>query len=534
MFLAFRPVQTSCQRFPGSWNFLSWQVRQLRSDDSSSLTIQLALPSPMSERGYNVPFRTIHWVNDDILLGIFNCYRLDQIQYWNDRLGWRNLSQVCQRWRYIIYECSSHLGMYIECTSGRHMVNTLDHLPLLPLSVQYHVPTVPMQDELGLYRTLRLHGRILHTGLSLPPSILHKALALMDGNFPILENIYISNPFSRYSPLPKTPPVTPPETLTLPKAFLAPNLRHLTLCGNGLPKRLHLLTSTVSLVTLELIIPTSSYLRPRLLVARLRSLPLLKELTIFLKIPIPRPSTEMELLGEKRDPITLPSLKTLRFIGVGAYLESFVAQIRVPLLKKLDIRLFNQIAFVLPQLFYLINNTNVFKLSGARVNFCHHEVSVSMSHDRIGPLYFAVRCKPVDWQIDCAAQICHGLIPTLSGVEELSLVNDGQVIPTEMQNGGIDSATWHDLLRTFIGVKQLCIDDRLKEELSRALQVDEVGLDPSFLPNLLSIGVMDETFTLSIGARPTDNLFTSFIDTRQVVGRPVHVKPAAVVSDYPV
>ena len=362
------------------------------------------------------------------------------------------------------------------------------------------------QDELGIYHALRLHGRIRHIGLDIPPSILHKALALMDGNFPILENLYLPGSFS--------PDSGHRLPLTLPESFLAPNLQHLTLFGISLPKRLRLLTSTVSLVTLTLRnIQTSNYFRPRLLVARLRSLPLLEELTIHFSIPIPRPSTEMELLGEKRAPITLPSLKTLRFDGVGAYLESLVAQIRVPLLEQLYIELFNQIAFVLPNLFYLINSTKAFRLSGARVDFYHDGVCVSIGtvhYHGLGRIPFSlyVRCNPLDWQIDCVAQICYALIPKLSGVEKLTLLISYEEIPTEMRNGAIDSATWHDLLRIFIGVKKIDIDDALTEELSRALHVDEVGSNPSFLPNLQSI-------------HAKDNLFTSFIDTRQVVGRPV-------------
>ena len=57
-------------------------------------------------------------------------------------------------------------------------------------------------------------------------------------------------------------------------------------------------------------------------------------------------------------------------------------------------------------------------------------------------------------------------------------------------------------------MKELYINEVLLEELSRALQVDEVGLDPGFLPNLRSI-------------HAADNLFTAFIDTRQALGRPV-------------
>ena len=397
--------------------------------------------------------------------------------------------------------------MHIQYTNGSPMVNTLDHLPLLPLFVHfnsspYFAPAVPKQDELGIYHTLRLHGRICHIDLDIPPSILRKALALMDEKFPILEHLSLSCSFSDDSghPLP----------LTLPKAFLAPNLHHFTLYDIGLPKRLRVLTSTTSLVTLTLSnIQTSSYFRPRLLAARLRSLPLLEGLTIGFSIPIPRPSTERGLLGEKGATITLPSLKDLRFTGVGAYLESLVAQIRVPLLEKLFITLFNQIALVLPHLFHLINNTKVFKLSSAMVGFHQDEVYVStVVHDHdLGQISFflSVRCKPLDWQIDCAAQIFHGLFPTLSSVDEISLYKG---IPTEMRNDAIDSAPWHDLLRSFIGVQKLYIYSPLLKELSGALQLDGVGSDPEILPNLRSICA-------------ACNPFTSFIDTRQVAGRPV-------------
>ena len=388
------------------------------------------------------------------------------------------------------------------------MVNMLDHLPPLPLFVDYRSTAGrTKQDELGIYQALRLHGRVRHIELILPPSILHKALGLMNENFPILEHLYLglSSLFS-----PDGGHSLPPLPLALPKAFLAPNLLHLTLPSISPLRRLRFLTSTVSLVTLELRnIRTSGYFRPRLLVARLRSLPQLEELSLEFSIPIPRPSTERELLGENGAPITLPSLKILQFHGVGAYLESLVAQIRVPLLERLVITLFNQIAFVLPHFFYLINNTKVFMLSGARVGFYHDGVFVSSdpNHD-LGrtPFTLRVRCKPLDWQIDCAVQICQGLIPALSSVKELSL--DSKKIMPEMRNGAIDSATWHDLLRSFIGVTELDIDDNLSEELSLALQVDEVGLDPEFLPNLRSIIA-------------TRNLFTSFVDTRQVVDRPV-------------
>ena len=396
--------------------------------------------------------------------------------------------------------------MHIKCTNGSPTVDTLDHLPPLPLFVDYRLtgPGFTMlteQDELGIYRALQLQDCVHHIDLKLPPTTLLKVIVLLHEEFPILEHLSLT--FSATS--------KNSHPLTLPKGFLAPNLQHLALPGISPPRRLQLLTSAVSLVTLYLSnIETSTYFRPRLLVARLQSLPQLKELYIGFSIPIPRPSTERELLSEHGDPVILPSLKYFWFRGVSVYLESLVAQIRVPLLERLGITLFNQIAFALPHLSYLINAV-AFKLPSAAVGFYRDKVYITMVHDnpKWRSFSFCVICKPLEWKIGSAAQICHALISALSCVEKLSLYLDYQDTPIELRNGAIDSATWHDLLWSFIAVKELHINNWLLEELARALQVDGVGLDPGFLPNLRSVHALD-------------NLFTSFIDTRQVVGRPVH------------
>ncbi|KAF8269971.1 hypothetical protein EI94DRAFT_1724020 [Lactarius quietus] len=470
-------------------------------------------PSPTDERAYNVPYHAIHWLNDDILLDIFNCYRLDHEYGWKYQLGWLKLSHVCQRWRHLMYESTFHLDMQIKCTDGAPILDTLDHLPPLPLYVNYEYghPSMTERDESGLYHALRLHDRVFEIRLCLPPSILHKCFALMDKHFPILERLHLSAESTADN-------IT---TLTLPKAFLAPNLRYLVLPGISPPRRLRVLTSTVSLVTLKLTdIHTSSYFRPRLLAARLSSLPQLEFLSIYFSVPIPRPSTERELLGKLGTPVTLPNLKVLEFKGVSAYLECLVAQIRAPLLERFVITLFNQIAFALPHLSYFINITEVFKATKVtRIIFGRDMVSIYTYHDKIRlnrePFFLSVRCKQLDWQIDCAAQICSWLIPTLSGVERLLLQLYVETMPTEWQNGEIESTTWHEILRSFMGVKYVYIFDGLSKELSRALQLNEIGSDPGFLPEL-------QQFKFSAVA---DNLFMSFIDTRRVVGRPVLFLP---------
>ena len=134
--------------------------------------------------------------------------------------------------------------------------------------------------------------------------------------------------------------------LVLPETFLAPNLRQLSLHGIGLPKTLPLLSSTFSLAKLTLTdIRSSGYFLPKQLVTHLRSCPHLEELNIGFSIPIPRPSTERELLGPREIPVILSNLKCFTFHGVSVYLESLVAQLRAPNLWELNITLFNQIVF---------------------------------------------------------------------------------------------------------------------------------------------------------------------------------------------
>ncbi|KAI9432323.1 hypothetical protein H4582DRAFT_1104928 [Lactarius indigo] len=501
------PLDDSPTETPEDWTFLSRPVshsinipiyHSRGSTSSLNSTQDLTPPPPTSGRpGYPVLYTPINALDDDVLLGVFGYYRLNDEKDWNVGLGWRKLSHVCQRWRHLIYESAFHLGMHILCTIGTPIVGTLDHLPPLPLFIDYQYTNVNIreQDELGIYHALRLRNRIHRIDLRLPPSILRKFLIIMDGSFPLLEHLSLSSTVDKTIPL------------ALPKTFLAPNLRHLVLVGIGLPRRLRLLLSTASLTTLALTnLRASGYFLPRLLVARLQSLYQLEGLSISFSIPIPRPSAERELLGKIGTPVTLPSLKYLRFQGTSAYLECLVAQIRTPLLERFDITLFNQIAFALPHLTRFIDRTEGLKLPIVEAFFGRDEVSMTLGHRGTlwdeGRFTLRVICKQLDWQIDCAAQICRALMPVLSGVEKLTLDYYEMVMPTEWQNGEIDGTTWHELLRPFIWAKDLRICSSLSGELSRALQVDSVGMDPGLLPSLQNLACGSfETFRPFIYAR---------------------------------
>jgi hypothetical protein len=458
-----------------------------------------------------VQYTTVNTLDDDVFFCILNYFRQDKENGWNDHLGWRKLSHVCRRWRDLVHCSAIRLGMFIRCTNGTPIMDTLAHLPPLPLFIDYQYTTASItpQDQLAIGHALLLRDRVRHLDLQLPPSILHTLLPLMSEPFSLLEHLSLSYA-NRGDP-----------NLILPKTFRTPNLRHLSLVGIDIPKRLRLLTSTISLVTLVLTnIRAPGYFIPRLLAARLHSLPQLEKFSIGFAVPLPRPNAERELLSKRGATVTLPNLKHLAFQGVSAYLECLVAQIRTPLLERLEITLFNQISFQLPHLTHFTNIIEGLKFPIAKVSFGRDAVSLIMDHrdtqEYNGRIFFHVMCRQMDWQIDCAAQICNALMHTLFGVEELRLIFYEETMPTEWQNGAIDGTTWQELLRAFAGVKELYICAALFQELSRALELDGVGSDPGFLPGLRDI-VREPEFEET----DADNLFGSFTGARRIAGNPI-------------
>ena len=410
--------------------------------------------------------------------------------------------------------------MSLSCTNGSPVVDMLAHFPPLPLVIDYRYSAIKPRDEIGMFHALQLRDRVRHVDLHIPHSSLQQLLALMDEPFPSLGHVSLSSTGDGDT------------SLILPENFLAPNLRHLVLSGVDLPGELTLL-STASLVTLTLTdIQASGYFLPKhLAVALFQSSPHLEELSIGFSTPLPRPSAEWELFNALEPPVTLPRLKSLMFRGVSAYLESLVAQFRAPLLQLLNTTLFNQVAFVLPHLSHFINATQKLKLPTGKIVFNQDSVSVTNR----GRVWFnehpsfslRVMCKPFDWQLDSAAQICSALMPVLSYIEELTLDIDGQDIPTEWQDGAVDGEAWLELLRPFVGANRLCLHRTVVWEISCALQPEHVGLNPELLPALQVL-----VWQLEAGDSDQENEFASFVDARQIADRPVLTQSSVGKSSW--
>jgi hypothetical protein len=396
--------------------------------------------------------------------------------------------------------------MHILFTKDTRLFDIPTHLPPLPLVINYQSGDAG-DDNMRILNAIQQRDRILGIALRARSSILHGLIQLMDEPFPRLETLSI---LSTNKPEENT-------HLTLAETFLAPNLRHLALRCIGLPTSLpH--ASAFSLVTLDLTdIQTPGYLSPEHLATHLRLMHQLEELSIGYTIPVPRPNDEGGLLRAPIASVTLPTLRRLKFRGVAAYLESLVARIRAPLLDKFSITLFNQLAITLPYLSRFIIARNGLGYRTSSVIFGHTAVSIAIRHPlhpNVGVFDLSVNCKPFDWQVDSAGQVCRALLPVLSFAEELALYFYDPTMPSKWQ-GEVQSRVWRDLLLPFGGVKELYIDPALSSDLGAALQPDGEG-PGSFLVLLPELEELK--IKLKVEAK---NAFAKFIDARRLSGHPV-------------
>ena len=403
--------------------------------------------------------------------------------------------------------------MFLFLSYNSPSMGTLSHLPPLPVVINYPDRTMTMarKDEDNIHLGLKQHDRVRHILLEAPSSSLRMWLELMNKPFPRLEYLSLSS----------TTTDSEEMSLVIPELLQVP--RHLSLQGIGLANGLSSLSSTTALSTLSLTrIPESCYFPPAHLVTQLHGLPCLEELSIGFSLPIPLPSSEGELPSAPISPVTLPILSQFKFQGEDVYLDNVVAQINTPLLKRLSITLLFDLAFTLVNLTKFIRRTELLGCHGlvAGVIFNKDGPTIHVScyeQPGIGELSLRVNCKPLDWQINSAAQVCSALGEVLSAVEKLALglgLNvDG--MPTNWESRR-DSMIWHELLLPFIGVKKLYIGPSLTLELSQSLESVAGELVLDLLPELEELEVQ-----LEMGH--SKNVFSLFVETRESVARPVHL-----------
>lgn len=381
----------------------------------------------------------------------------------------------------------------------------LAHSPPLPLIINYmdKVREASVEDEEAILVALQHRDRVRRIGLWMPAPNLLNPIKAMVGQFPVLERLFI------------WPRVEHNMNLILPTSFQAPHLRMLGLTCVALPTRSLLLTTTVGLVSLSLWdIPFVAYFHPSYVVARLSTMPQLECLTIGFKYPIPTRDIERIPLDIGTH-LTLPNVRQFFFRGMGAYLEGLLVRIRAPLLKVLQIWLFNQPTLILPHLLQFMGTAENLRFNFFQLTFYRDGVVLSADRregDRINPFDVTIPCRHLDWQVSVAAQIFNALEPTLSIVERLALDYEKHDLSSEWHDE-INRTQWRELLRPFNSVKALHVAGGIIGGLSRSLQAENGEPPLELLPELKEL-IYDK-------GDDSGDAFTPFINARQVAGRSV-------------
>ena len=434
-----------------------------------------------NKKGRRIPRVTGSELNNDLLLEIFDWYRLyhtttsgNEDQGWNLEHWWYKPIHVCRKWRQLILTSPTRLDLHLVCTYGIPVEAMLSHSPPLPLIIYY--PEIPGKisaaDQESAIFALQQHDRVRRIHVAAPTVVLCNLFKAMDDEFPMLERLSLHVSTERRA------------GLGLPEKLQAPLLRHLTLSNISLPIQSRLLRQAEGLITLRLWnVPASSVFHPAHLVAQLLGMSHLEMLIVRFYTPILKRIFESPA---QPTPITLPNLKVLVFRGGSTYLEGILARIHAPLLSKLNIEFFNQLTFNFSRLLQFVRATGEFRFRSTEIHFDKEFVSVIVDphSERAGsyPCLVQVRCQPLGWQAACASQICHTLEPLLAGVESLILgVDKDGSAPWQDE---IDVEMWHGLLRTFAGVKSLRLTGGLVGDLFRSLQLDEGELPLELLPQL--------------------------------------------------
>jgi len=273
----------------------------------------------------------------------------------------------------------------------------------------------------------------------------------------------------------------------------------------------------VGLVTLYLVIfHTSAYFQPNILLQWISFMPQLETLAILFEFPVPNRDVERQLTHTPiTTPITLPNLRHFRFQGVSAYLEAIVCRIVViPRLKTLHFDFFKQLTFSIPRLVQFMNTTEYSRFNSAVIYFTGKRIIVAMYLNRAETYVFGVSVRGwhLDWQVSSMAQILNPLSQVFSPVEHLIFRHKVHSQSSEEHNE-VDRIEWRKLLRSFNNVKTLRVEDRLIEGLSCCLRLEDGELPLELLPELQRL-----TY---VGSSDAGVAFTSFIDARQNIGRPV-------------
>ena len=312
-------------------------------------------------------------------------------------------------------------------------------------------------------------------------------------------------------------------------AFLggsAPHLREIKLDGIAFPfpEIRQVLLSTKNLVELHLSnIPNEAYFSPSDLVTGLSTSIQLERLTVNFHSPASSPLPSMTRSPSQRN--ALPYLIFLEFHCESEYLEEFVAQMELPSLSNVAIKLFNDIFFEIPLFSKLIPCLNA-PGSPAWAIVTHNVDSVNVLFSRKAwsessdpetrSCFVETSCRRLDWQLSFTTQITSQLSPHLSSVHSLSIRGD-HGFPTGQED--VDPTQWLEAFQPFTHVNHLYVlVDRLVPCIMQALVTEDMTAE--VLPELTLLH-MNGFDNLCSTSPSLGDAATQFVARRKLSGRNV-------------
>jgi hypothetical protein len=468
---------------------------------------------------------TIEAIPDDILLDIFGFCLQGLEDYPDSRArNWNRLVHVCQGWRSIVFASQHRLDLCLSCTEHTPVRETLDVWPPLPIEISSY----SLGDN--IFAALEHRDRVRKVSLLRIPRKL--IVTLMPEPFPALERLSLSTDSGNDNNLP-----------ALPSTFLggsAPRLKTLFLRCMSLPTLPQLLSSSKGLVDLSLQrIPYGGFISPEAMATCIRALTRLTTLRISFSFDclISRPRVDRRTQGPS--PLTctvLASLTNFEFHGDSRYLEYIVAQIDAPVLKVVDIFLFDLALSNFPN-FDIQNLTQFIDHSPTLMSYNRAEMVLgfgqvelrllpTMKTNRDG-FFSTIRCNDAGLHLQCMAQICTHFSFLLSGVEQLDIDGRRPFVQADM-----DDAKWLELFHLFTSVRTLQISYKMQPCIVSALEGLSGELATKVLPALGDLYLQEKYLSLSPGSGSEQKDVGRFIAARQCLNRPVTLHYSQELSWY--
>ncbi len=445
---------------------------------------------------------------DIALLNIFDCY----LRGSGGIEAWRTLVHVCQEWRNLIFGSPHRLNLRLVCTARRPVREMLEIWPPLPIVIfPYGFSKTSTLAADNIIAALEYNDRVHHVELwEVPRSLLVKALAVMQGPFPVLTVLDLRCDEHEIAPI-------------VPNSFVGgfvPRLRKLSLDRISFPGLPKLLLSATDLVEISLWhIPLSGYIPPAEMVNCLSTLTRLESLWLLFESPLFQPDRDRETRHPRLlTRFILPALTHFHFKGVSNYSEDFVSQIDAPLLDYLDIGFFHHFVFDTPQLVQFVSRTpRLEAYDEAHVTFSNGSVEVTLQPTIDRGIKLEVSCEEPNMQLSSLAQVCSASFPRslITAVEHL-YIREVVYSPPHWQDG-IEDSQWLEFLHPFTALKILYLSREIVPRMVPALQhlIGESGTE--LLPSLQNVCVEGPSLV------PATGVIKQFVDAQKLSGHPIAV-----------